>query len=233
MRSHRREVYVTSTRPAGRRAPRSGARATAHPSASRAGRRDVLHAGNRLTTSRPPRSARSRSNFSESARIATREAQQNSDRSAAFPWLQRVTRELTDQRPSARRSMSSTFTMGAPGRGRNTGTPRSKLTSASATRRSRASTAPESVLITAIPLSRSIHRSALCQLGDPNQQSTIVNPFNLQSAIANRQCHRPPAAVVVIFFTGGFGFARSLRCSSIFRRGTPFTIQSGAGAPIR
>jgi len=40
-------------------------------------------------------------------------------------------------------------------------------------------------------------------------------------------------AVVVIFFAGVFGFARSFRCSSIFRRGTPFFIQSGAGAPFR
>ena len=42
-----------------------------------------------------------------------------------------------------------------------------------------------------------------------------------------------PSGVVVIFFAGVFGFARSFRWSSIFRRGTPFTIQSGAGAPYR
>ena len=44
---------------------------------------------------------------------------------------------------------------------------------------------------------------------------------------------RPPSGTVVIFLTGGFPLARSLRCSSIFRRGTPVVIQSGAGAPIR
>ena len=42
--------------------------------------------------------------------------------------------------PSARRSTSWTVSMGAPGRGRNTGTPRSKRASAAATRRSNAST---------------------------------------------------------------------------------------------
>lgn len=39
--------------------------------------------------------------------------------------------------------------------------------------------------------------------------------------------------MVGIFFGGVFGLARSFRCSSILRRGTPLTIQSGAGAPFR
>ena len=58
----------------------------------------------------------------------------------------------------------------------------------------------------------------------------IAAPGPLSDQRSTRPCGD---GVVVIFFAGVFGLARSFKCSSIFRRGTPFTIQSGAGAPIR
>lgn len=57
--------------------------------------------------------------------------------------------------------------------------------------------------------------------------------FAARRRASREQCYRPASDVVVIRF-GAVGFAlRCLRCSSICSRGTPFVIQSGAGAPIR
>ena len=69
----------------------------------------------------------------------------------------------------------------------------------------------------------------------PNSLTDLRELCGLRAATVGRltRTNQRPSAVVVIFFTGGFGLARSFRCSSILRRGTPFTIQSGAGAPVR
>ena len=58
------------------------------------------------------------------------------------------------------------------------------------------------------------------------------------SALSDPDCRFPISDylspdVVVVIFAGVFGLARSFRCSSIFSRGTPFSIHSGAGAPFR
>ncbi len=63
-------------------------------------------------------------------------------------------------------------------------------------------------------------------------QGSAGSRFRFRSSGFRVQGYRPLSVAVVVFLAGA-GLARSFRCSSIFRRGTPFVIQSGAGAPFR
>jgi hypothetical protein len=68
----------------------------------------------------------------------------------------------------------------------------------------------------------------------PTARFSLAPYFTLQHSAFSIASYFLSAASVVIFLVGGSAFfCRSFRCSSIFRRGTPFTIQAGAGAPFR